>query len=246
MIWIIGIIILAGLFFLSRKKDNGVVPEPVPGPPEPPPKPLPPGPHYYMWQMPDKESETWKQYCEDMKNIITDTLVATVMRLLKWVSDPELWNKVDHWATSDIVWKNKKDDCDGLARLSADLLGRFCKYTKVYWLEYYGYYRKYYHNQETDKWGYDIVLGGHAITIYIKNDEILAFSNTNWWYNKNFQDYVEVGEETFPEGLVCIICRHWESGLMHWVLESEAGEILKGSNVFDRDSIKIIDVLGGG
>lgn len=198
-----------------------------------------PDPHFHMWQLVDETTERWKDYCEYMKRITSDTLVALEMKFYKWVSDWDLWNKVDHWATPDVVWENKKDDCDGLARLSGDMLGRFVKIAKVLWLEVYGFYRYYYYDKEQDKWLYKVKAGGHAITVYEKNEQLLAFSNTSWWHDQNFQDYVEIGEQTFPEGVYWIIARHWETGKMQWQLKAKEGEILKGTNVFHRYLVKM-------
>ena len=244
MIWvvlaIVGLIILVMIF---SKKDDGVIPEP--GPPEPEPEPPEPNdPWHWKWPLIDATTERWANYCNYMKKITTDTLVALEMKFYKWVSDWDLWNKVDHWALPDVVWVNKKDDCDGLARLSADMLGRFVKIPEVWWLEYYGFYRWYYYDEKQDKWLYKLKAAGHAITVYKKGGKLLAFSNTSWWHDQNFQDFIEIGEQTFPEGLYYVICRHWESGKAQWILKAKEGEILKGSNIFHRKLRKIRNLIG--
>lgn len=184
------------------------------------------------WRQVDTTTERWKNYCEYMKKITSDTLVAQEMKLYKWVSDWSLWNKPDHWALPDEVWVNKKDDCDGLSRLSGDMLGRFVKVPEVYWMEYYGFYRKYY--QEDSEWLYKVVVGGHAITVYKKDEKLLAFSNTSWWNKQNFQNFIEIGELTFPEGIYHVICHHWNNGKIQWQDKAESGEILEGTNIFHR------------
>jgi len=214
MIWIV--LIIAGilvLFILNRSKSK-------------------PDPHFWKWQQVDKTTERWADYCGYMKKITSDTLVALEMKFYKWVSDWDLWNKADHWAVPDVVWENKKDDCDGLSRLSCDMLGRFCKYVDVHWLEYYGFYREYY--EEDGEWLYRLKAAGHAITAYKKDGKLLAFSNTSWWNTQNFQDFIEIGEMTFPEGLYWVICRYWDSGKMQWQEKAEEGEILEGTNIFHR------------
>jgi len=203
-----------------------------------------PDPHPWKWKLVDDTTQRWADYCEYMQRITSDTLVALEMRFYKWVSDWDLWNKLDHWARPDVVWVNKKDDCDGLARLTCDMLGRFVmkvlkSITEVHWLEYYGFYRKYIYNPDTGEYSYKIVAGGHAITVYKKDGKLLAFSNTSWWNKLNFQDYIEIGEQTFPEGLYFVICRHWETGKAQWILDAEEGEILQGTNVFHRE-LKLI------
>lgn len=198
-----------------------------------------PDPHFHMWQLVDETTERWEKYCEYMKRITSDTLVALEMKFYKWVSDWDLWNKTDHWATPDVVWENKKDDCDGLSRLSGDMLGRFVKIPEVWWMEYYGFYRHYYYNKETDEWGYEIKAAGHAITVYKKDGELLAFSNTSWWHDLDFKDFIEIGEQTFPEGLYWIISRHWCTGKMEWQEKAKEGEILKGTNIFHRYLVKM-------
>lgn len=235
MIWIIIIGLILVVMFFSRRK---IVPPPTP-PPNPP-EPVPdPDPHYWKWQLVDKTTERWKNYSDYMKRITSDTLVALEMKFYKWVSDWDLFHKLDYWDLPDEVWKNKKADCDGLARLSGDMLGRFVKIPEVWWLEYYGFYRHYYYNKETDEWGYKIKAAGHAITVYRKDGKLLAFSNTSWWNNQNFQDYIEIGEQTFPEGLYWIICRHWNTGKMEWQMKAQEDEVLKGSNIFHRRLRKI-------
>ena len=213
MIWIILVIIGVLVLILSGCKSN-------------------PDPHFHKWQQVDTTTERWANYCGYMRKITTDTLVALEMKLYKWVSDWDLWNKSDHWAVPDVVWENKKDDCDGLARLSGDILGRFVKIPEVWWLEYYGFYRKYY--EENGKWLYKVVAGGHAITVYKKDGELLAFSNMSWWNNQNFQDFIEIGEMTFPEGIYWVIARHWSTGKMEWQMKAESGEIIEGTNIFHR------------
>lgn len=214
---IVGLIILVVVF---RKKNNGVTPEPT-------------DPWYWKWPLIDRTTERWTDYCWYMKKITSDKLVASEMKLYKWVSDWDLWNKANHWALPDVVWKNKKDDCDGLARLSGDMLGRFVEISEVFWLEYYGFYREYY--QKDSEWLYRIKAGGHAITVYRKNEKLLAFSNTSWWNYQNFQDFIEIGEQTFPEGLYLVICRHWETGKAQWILKAKEDELLEGTNIFHRD-----------
>lgn len=225
MIWVILIIIGLIILAVVYSKKDGVMPEPEPGPPEP-------DPHYWKWQLVDTTTERWIKYVDYMKRITTDTLVALEMKFYKWVSDWDLFHKLDYWDLPDEVWFNKKADCDGLARLSGDILGRFVKIPEVWWLEYYGFYRKYYY--ENGEWYYKVVAGGHAITVYKKDKKLLAFSNTSWWNTQDFSDFIEIGEMTFPEGLYWIICRHWDTGKMQWQEKAKEGEILKGTNIFHR------------
>ncbi len=197
-----------------------------------------PDPHFHKWQQVDTSTERWARYCEYMKKITSDNLVALEMEFYKWVSDWDLWNKPDHWALPDVVWENKEDDCDGLARLSGDMLGRFVETPEVWWLEYYGFYRKYYYDEKQDKWLYKVTAGGHAITVYKKDEKLLAFSNTSWW-TQDFQDFIEIGEQTFPEGIYWVICRHWDNGKMQWQEKVKDDEILRGTNIFHRRLYKV-------
>lgn len=229
---IVAIIILIIIAVIYSKKDGGIEPEPPE--PEPPEPPEPDDPWYWKWPLIDDTTQRWADYCAYMQKITTDTLVALEMRFYKWVSDWDLWNKVDHWALPDVVWVNKKDDCDGLARLSADMLGRFVKIPEVWWLEYYGFYRKYTYNQETGEYSYKVVAGGHAICAYKKEGILLAFSNTSWWNTQNFQDFIEIGELTFPEGIYWVLCRDWQTGKLQWQKKAKEGEILEGTNIFHR------------
>jgi len=109
-------------------------------------------------------------------------------------------------------------------------------------MEYYGYYRVYTRDPETGKYSWRVKLGGHAITAYKKDGEILAFSNTQWWHDKGFQDFLDVGEETFPEGLVRVVCRHGLTGKAEWIQQAKDGEILEGTNVFNRKISKLKDI----
>ena len=239
MIWILVILGIVLIIFLSgRKKPIIPPPGPSPEPPDPNPDPIP-DPTGYKWPLIDDTTQRWADYCEYMKKITSDTLVALEMRFYKWVSDWDLWNKLDHWALPDVVWVNKKDDCDGLARLSADMLGRFVKISEIWWMEYYGFYRKYIYNSGTGEYSYKIVAGGHAITVYRKNGKLLAFSNTSWWNTQNFQNFIVIGELTFPEGIYLVRCRHWETGILQWVDEAKKGEIIEGTNIFHR-KLKLI------
>lgn len=229
----IAVLIIIIVVILS-KKDYDVTPEPQPSEPQPE-----SDPHYWKWQLIDDTTERWKNYCDYMKRITSDTLVALEMKFYKWVSDWDLFHKLDYWDLPDEVWVNKKADCDGLARLTGDMLGRFVEISEVWWLEYYGFYRHYYYNKETDEWGYEVKAAGHAITVYRKDKKLLAFSNTSWWYDQDFQDFIEIGEQTFPEGLYWVICRHWNTGIMQWQLKAKEGEILAGTNIFHR-KLKLI------
>ncbi|GAI03982.1 unnamed protein product, partial [marine sediment metagenome] len=155
-----------------------------------------------------------------------------------------LFHKLDYWDLPDEVFERGTCDCDGFSRLTSDVLGRFVMkvlklITEVHWLEYYGFYRKYTYNPETGEFTYKVVAGGHAICVYKKEGKLLAFSNTSWWHDLNFKDYIEIGEQTFPEGLYCVISRQWETGKMEWMLEAKENEIIEGSNVFDRN-LKLI------
>ena len=234
MIWILLILLIGIVLYFSGCTPITPTPDPEPIPdPDPEPEPIP-DPVFYKWHLVDMTTERWARYFEYMQRITKDSLMA--LEMMKRDENGKhfyVWTEEegDYWDLPDEVWESGKVDCDGFARLTADGLGRFAKYPDVWWLEYYGYYR--YYDPNTGEFAIDI--GGHAITVYLKNGELLAFSNTNWWWNKNFQDFVEVGEMAFPEGIVYIRCRHWETGKLLWVAEAPDNEILEGSNVFDRD-----------
>ncbi len=239
---VIIIIVVIGIIVAILYKKY-MPPKPSPYPPVPVPDP---DPHYKKWQLVDKTTERWKNYCDYMKKRITsDALLATELqkkvlvngvwkKFYKWVSDWDLFNKLDYWDLPDEVWFRGLCDCDGFARFVCDAIGRFImliqkSITDIWWLEYYGFYRKYSSNGE-----YKIVAGGHAICVYRKNGELFAFSNTSWWNNQNFKDFIEIGEMTFPEGIYWVICRHWEDGKMEWQMKAEPGEIMEGTNIFHR------------
>ena len=240
MIWILAILLIGAAIFLSGCKPTpNPQPDPNPDPdPDPDPPPIP-DPFYKKWQLVKTDTSRWAAYFAYMQKITSDSLMA--LEMIKTVDGKKfyVWTAEfgDYWDLPDEVWESGKVDCDGFARLTADGLGRFAKYPDVWWLEYYGYYREYVYNPTTGEYSFSVVLGGHAITVYKKNDELLAFSNTNWWWNKNFQDFIEIGEETFPEGIVLIRCRNWETGVLQWVQEAPGDEILEGSCVFDREKI---------
>jgi len=243
---VIIIIVVIGIIVAVLYKKYST-PKPSPYPPVPVPDP---DPHYWKWQLVDKTTERWKNYCDYMKKITSDTLMALELqkkvlidgkwkKFYKWVSDWDLFHKLDYWDLPDEVWKRGTCDCDGFARLVCDVLGRFVMkvlklITEVHWLEYYGFYRKYTYNSDTGEFSYKIVAGGHAICAYRKEGVLLAFSNTSWWNNLNFKDYIEIGEQTFPEGLYLVISRHWETGKMEWILKAKQGEIIEGTNIFHR------------
>jgi len=246
---ILGIVFV--VFFLTSCKPKPVIPNP-PGPdpviPDPSPTPIP-DPAYHKWQLVKTDTSRWAEYFAYMQKIKSDSLMALEMikkingeRFYVWTAEAG-----DYWDLPDEVWEKGKVDCDGFARLTSDGLARFAKYPEVFWMEYYGYYRDYtFTALERAKvllgrvvglktnLDYVIRLAGHAITVYKKDGKLLAFSNTEWWWNKNFEDFVSIGEETFPEGIVLIRCRHWETGILHWVQEAPEDGILEGSNIFDR------------
>lgn len=256
MAWIFAIVLIGVVIYFITNKKPPIDPDPNPEPdPDPNPEPEPlPDPVYYKWQLVDTTTDRWKRYIEGMKGITSDTLMA--LEMIKTVDGKKfyVWTAEtgDYWDLPDEVYEKGKVDCDGFARLTSDGLARFAKYPEVWWMEYYGYYRKYiftareklihlfkqtlnFLKGEPVHLDYIIVLGGHAITVYVKDGELLAFSNTQWWHNKNFQDYIQIGEMTFPEGLIRIRCRHWDTGILQWVQEAEEGEILAGSCIFNRD-----------
>ena len=235
-IWFLVILLIGVGLYLSGCTPITPTPNPDPNPdPEPPPIP---DPLKYKWQLVNETTPRWVKYLQGMKYITSDTLMALEMTHYNWVSDWDLFNKEDYWDLPDEVYENKKADCDGLARLTADGLSRFAKVPEVWWCEFYGYYRYYY--LKDDKWTYDIELGGHAITVYERNGKLTAFSNTSWWVDKGFNDYVDIGELTFPEGIILIRCRHWDTGKLQWIAEAKQGEILEGSNIFDREK-KVVE-----
>ena len=256
MFWILAILLIGVAILLSGCKPKPIIPNPPgpePLPPEPSPTPIP-DPAKYKWHLVDMTTDRWARYFAYMQKITSDSLMA--LEMIKTVDGKKfyVWTAEfgDYWDLPDEVWEKGKVDCDGFARLTADGLGRFAKYPDVWWLEYYGYYRDYSFTSlekikhltsqilgllkgESLHLDYTIKLAGHAITVYKKNGELLAFSNTQWLWNKNFQDFVEIGEETFPEGIVLIRCRHWDTGILQWVQEAPDDEILEGSCMFDRE-----------
>lgn len=203
---------------------------------------------FYKWQKRDITTERWQRYVEGTKYIVSDNLLALEMKkknengeyFYRWASDWDLFNKQDYWDLPDEVYERGLADCDGFAALTSDIIGRFIKLS-VYWIEHYGYYRQYYQDSN-ENWQYKVKFGGHAITVYEKNNKLLVFSNTSWWNNENFQDYVEIAEKTFPEGVTLIRCRHWENGKLQWTQKANNGEILEGSNIFERDLVKEKDI----
>ena len=236
---LLGIIVLGIIIWLLVKNGNSSPnPDPDPNPdpnPDPEPDPHPDDPHPHKWQQVDKTTERWKKYEKEMAYVTSDTKMA--FEMIKTVDGKKFYvwtaEDKDYWDLPDEVHEKGKVDCDGFARLTSDGLLRFAKYEKVYWMEYYGYYRHYF--IKDDKVTYEVKRGGHAITVYEKAGEFRAFSNTQWWHDKNFgKDFIMIGEETFPEGLFGIICRDGESGIMQWIQEAPNGEIIKGTNVFHR------------
>lgn len=230
MIWIIVIVGVLILVFLSGFKFN-------------------PDPHFHKWQLVDKTTKRWKDYCICMMMMTSDSLLSIELqrkvlvdgiwkKFYQWVSDWDLFHKLDYWDWPDEVWFRGTADCDGFARFVCDVLGRFAKYLEVWWLEVYGFYRKYYQDSNGN-WHYKVVAGGHAICVYKRDGKLLAFSNTSWWHDQNFQDFIEIGEQTFPEGLYWVICRHWETGKALWIRKAKSGEILEGTNIFHR-KLKLI------
>lgn len=232
MLWSILILIVAVLFYvfviMKKNDENGNEDH-----------------TFYRWNLVDETTERWAKYLEGMKNVNRDTLLALEMRktdengkrFYVWTAETG-----DYWDLPDEVYSHGKVDCDGFARLTTDALKRFCKLADVWWMEYYGYYRVYTRDPETGKYSWKVKLGGHAITAYKKDLELLAFSNTQWWHDKNFKDFLDVGEETFPEGLVRVVCRHWLTGKAEWIQQAEDGEILEATNVFDRNIVKLTDI----
>jgi len=256
MVVCIAILIVGVLFYVFVIMKKKVIPNPPgPTPPPVPPEPGPLDPTFYKWQFVDavvKATEMWAKYIEGVKNITTDTLLALELR--RKVKDPETGKLVyfyvwtaeegDYWDFPHEVYATGKVDCDGFARFVVDVIGRVIMLalkliTDVWWMEYYGYYRVYTYDPETGEYSYKVKLGGHAIAAYMKNGELLAFSNTQWWHDKGFQDFLDVGEETFPEGLIRVVCRHWETGKAQWIQTSKEGEILEGTNVFNRKISKL-------
>ena len=245
MLWCILILIVAILFYVFVMMRKSVIPNPPgPTPPPVPPEPEPPDPTFYKWQLVNKTTNRWKEYVAGMLYINRDTLMALEMKKTVDGKKFYVWTaeEGDYWDLPDEVYEKGKVDCDGFARLTSDGLGRFAKYPEVWWMEYYGLYRVYVYDPETGEYSYKVKLGGHAITAYMKDEEILAFSNTSWWHDKNFEDFLDVGEETFPEGLVRVVCRHWETGKAQWIQTAKAGEILEASNTFNRKIAKLKDI----
>lgn len=255
---IIVLIIIAVIFGKKFVKPGPLVPVPDPDP------------HYCKWQLNVKTTKRWKDYCTCMMLMTSDSLIALELqrkvlvngvwkKFYRWVSDWDLFKKLDYWDWPDEVWLRGTADCDGFARFVCDVLGRFAKYLNVWWVEAYGFYRKYYQDANGD-WQYKIVAGGHAICVYRKGGELFAFSNTTWWNDQNFQDFVEIAAMTFPEGIYLVICRHWETGKMEWQLKAKVDEIMEGTNIFHKklklirnlrplkrgERKKIIKQLGGG
>ncbi|MBA7547998.1 hypothetical protein ES705_40439 [subsurface metagenome] len=238
MIIVMSIVLI--IIAVALYKKYAMAPKPSPNPPVPVPDP---DPHYWKWQLVNKTTERWKNYCDYMrKEIASDALLAAELqkkvlvdgvwkKFYQWVSDWDLFNKLDYWDLPDEVWFRGTCDCDGFARFVCDVIGRFImliqkSITDVWWLEYYGFYREYSSDGE-----YKIVAGGHAICVYRKNGELFAFSNTSWWNNQNFKDFIEIGEMTFPEGIYWVICRHWEDGKMQWQMKAEPGENIAYKNI---------------
>jgi hypothetical protein len=245
MIWILVILGFVVFYFLFGRKKK-IIPNPPDPDPTPDPDPDPgPDPTFYRWQLVDKTTKRWAKYLLGMAYVNSDTWMAYEMvkkdengkRFYVWTAETG-----DYWDLPDEVFEKGKVDCDGFARLTTDGLKRFAKVAEVWWMEYYGYYRVYVYDPETGEYSYQVIPGGHAITAYRKEGKLLAFSNTQWWHDKGFLDFLDIGEETFPEGLFRVVCRHWETGKAQWIEVGKEGEILKGTNVFHRKLVKVSSI----
>jgi len=63
-----------------------------------------------------------------------------------------------------------------------------------------------------------------------------AFSNAAW-LDEGYDSYVTISEDTFPEGIVLLVCRNWKTGKIEWFKEAQSGTILDGTNIFNREQI---------
>jgi len=63
-----------------------------------------------------------------------------------------------------------------------------------------------------------------------------AFSNREW-LDEGYDSYVTISEDTFPEGIVLLVCRNWKTGKIEWFKEAQSGTILDGTNIFNREQV---------
>ena len=90
---VIGIIVLIIIAIIFGRKY--LVPPPNP------PVPVPdPDPHYKKWQLVNKTTERWKNYCDYMKRITSDALLAA--ELQKKVLVNGVWKKFYKWVSDGI------------------------------------------------------------------------------------------------------------------------------------------------
>lgn len=131
IIWIIGIIILIGLYFLLRKKGNGIIPEPEPEPNNPKWEDYYPKNWYKplvdwnkkKWIPSNHNSKEWDNYVIQV-NLWNETLEKLSIKkgeisdrklylilfqkkdngeyLFRWNSDMQIWGQKDHWAPPEL------------------------------------------------------------------------------------------------------------------------------------------------
>lgn len=202
-------------------------------------------PNYGNWRPRNFNTPEWDKYEQTIQDLFKqanrdtydDAHWSRVLMLKKpngeylfeWTSDMEIWGQDDHWCSPDeflACLKNKqgqcvpngkyRDDCDGFAGLSCDVLYRLIKYPLVWWLEIYW----------SRKSGGVWKSFGHAITVYKRewHNPYRVFCNQSWVASvsgkQTIDDIIQlyVPTKTLPDSykLLQVKARHPITGKLLW------------------------------
>ena len=144
--------------------------------------------------------DKWRQFEPTEGYLLTVNKLDTIEKLhnymktnLRYVSDVK-----DYWQTPVETFMRGAGDCEDMARFALDVLARVQKSDNVRFIIYVGYYMK---NGEKRK-------SGHAVCVFPDGEEYSFFSNNSLL--KGYDNYVDIGHESYPLGLKKMEIRNWQ------------------------------------
>jgi hypothetical protein len=148
--------------------------------------------------------DKWRQFEPTANYLAAVEKLDTVEKLhnymeynLRYVSDEK-----DYWQTPEETFIRGAGDCEDMARFALDVLVRIQNIVNARWIAYTGYYLK-----EGKK-----VRSGHAVCVFPLNEKYAVFSNNSLEYN--FENYIDIGHDSYPEGLKKMEIRDWTGKIL--------------------------------
>lgn len=148
-----------------------------------------------------KDFEPNQKYLSIVSGLTSVSKLYNYLKQFKWQGEKG-WR--DYWKTplEFIENKDKDNDCEDFARFAVDVLVRIIGIDDTRFIVHCGY------NKE--RWGNKKYC--HAICVFPYQGKLAVFNNQQ--FKTGFENHIETGHLTFPDGLKSQVIRDWQGKVL--------------------------------